>query len=193
MIKHITHAGVMHVENTLNVYTSNTPTLLISILDLYTPFDRPNLKKFHDSLSLTFKDRCEEDYGHANAWPDEPSDAWNRFILRVDNERLFSLSDAVKIVDFVERYQAKTEEYNLIAHCKSGVGRSAAVAEFFGITHNIPYKGTDPRGRFMPNCRMIRLLTKAYFNKYKHANNGNRNTNLYELGIPQRSHFASGF
>jgi predicted protein tyrosine phosphatase len=192
MIKNIVHAGVLHVNDIRESFQDSTPVLLISILDLYTPFDRPNLKKFHNSLSLTFKDRCEEDYGHDNSWPDEPSDAWNRYILRVCNERLFSLSDAVKIVDFVERYQAKTEEYNLIAHCKSGVGRSAAVAEFFGITHNIPYKGTDPKGRFMPNCRMTRLLTKAYFSKYKHADSRNRNTNLYELGIPQHYYLTSG-
>ncbi len=191
MIKNIVHAGVKHVDDIRDSFTGNTPTLLISILDFYTPHNRPNMEIFHDYLSLTFKDRCEEDYGHSAAWPDEPSEHWSRYILRVDNERLFALSDAVTIVDFVEKYHAKPEEYNLIAHCKSGVGRSAAIAEFFGITHNIPFKGTDPQGRFMPNCRVTRLLTKAYFNKYKHADNGNRDTTVYELGIPQRCYLTS--
>lgn len=191
MIKTIVHAGVLHVDDIRDSFCGDTPCLLISILDFYTPFRRPDMEGFHDNLSLTFKDRCEEDYGHSNYWPDEPSDAWSRLILMVDNERIFALSDAVKIVDFVEQYHATPEEYNLIAHCKSGVGRSAAIAEFFGITHNIPYKGTDPQGRFMPNCRVTRLLTKAYHNKYKHADIGNRNTEIQQLGIPQRCYLTS--
>jgi hypothetical protein len=109
----------------------------------------------------------------------------------VDNERLFAYSDAVKIVNFFEKYHSQEQEYNLIAHCKSGVGRSAAIAEFFGIIHNLPYRGTDPRGRFMPNCRVTRLLTKAYFNKYKHADNGNDNTKVQQLGISQRCYLTS--
>lgn len=187
MITNITHAGVIHVDN---VTTAN-PTLLISILDYYSPHVRPDFSKFHNVLSLCFKDRCEEDYGLYDYWPDEPSDAFNNRILMVDNERLFAYSDAVKIVDFFEKYHSQEQEYNLIAHCKSGVGRSAAIAEFFGIIHNLPYRGTDPRGRFMPNCRVTRLLTKAYFNKYKHADNGNDNTKVQQLGISQRCYLTS--
>lgn len=191
MITNIIHAGVKHVDvGSLDVSNDN-PTILISILDFHSPFRRPELTKFHDSLSLCFKDRCEEDYGLFDNWPDEPSDALSHRILRVANERLFSLTDAVKIVDFIEKYQAQEQEYNLIAHCKSGVGRSAAIAEFFGIIHNIPFRGTDPRGRFMPNCRVTRLLTKAYYNKYNHADNGNRNTEVQQLGIPQRCYLTS--
>jgi predicted protein tyrosine phosphatase len=187
MITHIVHAGVQYVDIT----TTDNPTVLVSILDFNTPHVRPDFSQFSDVLSLCFKDRCEEDYGLYDHWPDEPSDAFNRRILMVDNERLFAYSDAVKIVDFFEKYHSQEQEYNLIAHCKSGVGRSAAIAEFFGITHNISYRGTDPRGRFMPNCRVTRLLTKAYFNKYKHADNGNRNTEVQQLGIPQRCYLTS--
>jgi predicted protein tyrosine phosphatase len=187
MITQITHAGVKHVD----IVTTNSPSILISILDYYSPHVRPDFSQFHDVLSLCFKDRCEEDYGLYDHWPDEPSDAFNRRILYVDNERLFAYSDAVKIVDFFEKYHSRQEEFNLIAHCKSGVGRSAAIAEFFGITHNIVYRGTDPSGRFMPYCRVTRLLTIAYFNKYKHADNGNRNTEVQQLGIPQRCYLAS--
>lgn len=190
MIKHITHAGVRHVNEVLNVYKDDIPCLVISILDNNTPHKRPEFQKFHDYLSLTFKDRCEEDYGLYDHWPDEPDNATNLRVLGVGDERLFSYSDAANIVDFFERYHAKEEEFNLIAHCKSGVGRSAAIAEFFGITHNLPYRGTDPRGRFMPNCRVSRLLTKAYFNKYKHADNRNNTNNLHELGIPQRCYLT---
>jgi predicted protein tyrosine phosphatase len=187
MITNIIHAGVMHVDDV----TTDRPTLLISILDFHTPFRRPELTQFADSLSLCFKDRCEEDYGLYDNWPDEPSDVLSRRVLGVANERLFAYSDAVSIVDFFEKYHSQEQEYNLIAHCKSGVGRSAAIAEFFGITHNIAYKGTDPRGRFMPNCRVTRLLTKAYFNKYKHADNGNNKANVQQLGISQRCYLTS--
>ena len=191
MITNIIHAGIKHVDELRTNFSHNHPILLISILDFYSPFHRPKFSEFHDALSLCFKDRCEEDYGLFDNWPDEPSDALSHRILRVANERLFSLTDAVKIVDFIEKYQNQDQEYNLIAHCKSGVGRSAAIAEFFGIIHNIPFKGTDPRGRFMPNCRVTRLLTKAYYNKYQHADNGNRNTKVQQLGIPQRCYLTS--
>lgn len=188
MITNITHAGVLHVNDIIET-TSNT--ILISILDHHTIHNRPDFSKFADVLSLTFKDRCEEDYGLYDNWPDEPNDAVNFSVLYVRNERLFAYSDAVKIVDFFEKWHRDPQEINLIAHCKSGVGRSAAIAEFFGITHNIPYRGTDPRGRFMPNCRVTRLLTKAYFNKYKHADNGNNKTEVQQLGIPQRCYITS--
>ena len=191
MIKHITHAGVKHVDDV--AAASSGRNLLISILDFNSPHVRPDFSRFQDVLALTFKDRCEEDYGFDDHWPDEPTDAFCLALLRVANERLFSLTDAVRVVDFVERWVADPEEYNLIVHCKSGVGRSAAIAEFFGIVHNIPYKGTDPHGRFMPNCRVTRLLTKAYHNKYKHADNGNHKVDVYELGLPDRCYITSGF
>ena len=187
MITQITHAGVKHV----NIVTTKHPTILISILDYHTPHTRPDFSQFADVLSLCFKDRCEEDYGSYDLWPDEPSDALTYKLLRVANERLFAYSDAVTVVDFVERYQAKQEEFNLIAHCKSGVGRSAAIAEFFGITHNIPYRGTDPRGRFMPNCRVTRLLTKAYHNKYRHADKRDTDSKIYQLDLSQRCYLTS--
>jgi hypothetical protein len=178
MITHITHAGVLHVED---VIQHNHPTLLISILDANSPLQRPNFSKFHNALSLTFKDRCEEDYGLDYNWIDEPDAALNFDVLRVPNERLFSLSDAVKI------------EFNLIVHCKSGVGRSAAIAEFFGIIHNIPFKGTDPQGRFLPNCRVTRLLTKAYHAKYGYEDSRDTATKIQQLGVPKAWYPTSGF
>lgn len=191
MIRHITHAGVLHVDGTKQFYADDAPVLLISILDFNTPFQRPEHSQFHDAISLCFKDRCEEDFGLLDHWPDEPDDAFSHRILRVHNERLFSLSDAALIVDFFDRYHSQDQEFNLIAHCKSGVGRSAAIAEFFGIIHAIPYRGTDPRGRFMPNCRVTRLLTKAYHDKYGHADNGNRENKVQQLGVPQRCYLTS--
>jgi predicted protein tyrosine phosphatase len=190
MIKHITHAGVLHVNDIID-NSNPTRNLLISILDYHAIHDRPDFSRFHKVLSLCFKDRCEEDYGIDDLWPDEPDDVLSFRYTGHVNEKLFSLSDAQLIVDFVEKYHGEPEEYNLIAHCKSGVGRSAAIAEFFGITHNIPYKGTDPRGRFMPNCRVSRLLTKAYFNKYKHVNNGNHNTEVQQLDLSKRCYLTS--
>ena len=190
MIKHITHAGVLHVDS---IIEPNRPTLLISILDANSPLQRPNFSQFHNVLSLTFKDRCEEDYGLDDLWPDEPNDVLNFGVLRVADERLFSLSDAERVVEFVETHHSQEQEFDLIAHCKSGVGRSAAIAEFFGIVHNIPFKGTDPKGRFLPNCRVTRLLTKAYHNKYLYADNRSNKTNFFQLGIPNRCDLTSGF
>ena len=191
MISHITHAGVMHVDDIVN--GDNRRNLLISILDFNSPHVRPDFSRFEDVLALTFKDRCEEDYGAADYWPDQPDDDLVRRILGVANERLFSYSDAVAIVEFVEKWIKDPKEFNLIVHCKSGVGRSAAIAEFFGIVHNIPFKGTDPRGRFMPNCRVTRLLTKAYYDKYGYVNNRSHQDTLQQLDISQRLYTTSGF
>lgn len=192
MINHITHAGVLHVEDVLNAYQNNTPSLLISILDNNSRHSRPEYSKFHNYLALTFKDRCEEDYGLNYNWPDEPTLDLTHRVLFTPYERLVALSDAELIVDFVETHHAQEQEFNLIVHCKSGVGRSAAIAEFFGIVHNIPYKGTDPRGRFMPNCRVTRMLTKAYHNKYEYVDNGT-NAAIHKLGLPRYYNPASGF
>lgn len=188
MINHITHAGVLHVDD---IIENHHPTILISILDANSPLRRPDFSKFHNVLALTFKDRCEEDYGINNLWPDEPDNALNLSVLGVDNERLFSLSDANRVVDFVETHHAQEQEFNLIAHCKSGVGRSAAIAEFFGIVHNLPFSGTDPKGRFLPNCRVTRLLTKAYHNKYPYVNHRS-NPVFQQLEIPRQWDPTSG-
>lgn len=189
MINHITHAGVLHVDDV--VHADNRRNLLISILDFNSPHDRPDFSKFEDVLALSFKDRCEEDYGHDYYWPDQPTANFNYSLLRMANENVFSLADAVKIVDFVERWIKDPNEFNLIVHCKSGVGRSAAIAEFFGIIHNIPFSGTDPRGRFMPNCRVSRLLTKAYHNKYNHASNGSNTESVQQLDLSKRCYITS--
>ena len=189
MIAHITHAGVMHVDDLVS--TDPRRNLLISILDFNTPHTRPDFSKFVDSLSLCFKDRCEEDYGHDSYWPDEPTTEFNIDLLRVDYERVFSYTDAVKIVEFFENWHKYQNDFNLIVHCKSGVGRSAAIAEFFGIIYNIPFRGTDPRGRFMPNCRVTRLLTKAYYDKYKHEDNGNYTNALQKLDVSKRCYLTS--
>ena len=82
---------------------SGSRNLLISILDFNSPHVRPAFSRFQDVLALTFKDRCEEDYGFDDHWPDEPSDHFNFGLLRMANERVFSLTDAVRVVDFVER------------------------------------------------------------------------------------------
>lgn len=189
MIKHITHAGVLHVDDVINA--DSRRNLLISILDFNTPHTRPDFSKFASTLALTFKDRCEEDYGHPDYWPDEPTDMWNFGLLRMADERVCSYSDAMNIVEFFEKWHNNPEEFNLIVHCKSGVGRSAAIAEFFGIIHNIPFRGTDPRGRFMPNCRVTRLLTKAYYDKYHHADNGINEKDVFQLGLSQRCYLTS--
>lgn len=189
MIKEIIHAGVNHVNDHI---ADSRPNLLISILDVTSPLQRPDFKRFDSVLSLAFKDRCEEDYGLMDLWPDEPDLSTNYSVLGLVNERLFSIRDANRIVEFFETHHKQDQEYNLIIHCKSGVGRSAAIAQFFGTLYEIPFKGTDPRGRFMPNYRVMRLLSKAHQDKYPYVDKRNY-TSIYELDVSRYWDINGGF
>lgn len=181
MINHIYHAGVLHVRE----ISSDLPCVIISILDYYTPHSRPNFSHFKDSLSLSFKDRCEEEYGHEQLWPDEPTREFNESVLGMPNERICSISDARRIDKFFEEWHDHRETLNLIVHCKSGVGRSAAIAKFYGDLYDISYSGTDPRKRFFPNPRVIRMLEKTKFGKYEHEDNRSNKPPLQQLSVPQ--------
>ena len=161
MISNILHTGVVHVSTIL----PSDNTVIISILDNNSKIPRPDFTGFKDTLLLSFKDRCEEDYKLKWKWPDEIPE--NQFVSYsgFPHERLCNLSDANKIIKFFYTHHVTQTPTNLVIHCKSGVGRSAAIALWLGMVFKIRYSGTDPRGRFYPNLRVVRMLNKAYENR----------------------------
>ena len=158
MITNILHTGVVHASS---IKPSNN-TVIISILDRNSKIPRPSFISFKETLFLTFKDRCEEDYKLNWYWPDEISESYASYFTGFKNERLCTLNDARKILNFFNKYHLGPNPINLVVHCKSGVGRSAAIAHWLGNKFKIRYSGTDPKGRFNPNLRVIRMLNKAY-------------------------------
>ena len=135
MITSILHTGVVHV----NTIIPSHDTIIISILDRNSKHSRPNFTGFKDSLSLSFKDRCEEDYNQKWYWPDEISDFYVNIYTGIKHERLCTLSDAYKILNFFKLYHSIADPIKLIIHCKSGVGRSAAIAYWIGLHYNIKF------------------------------------------------------
>ena len=157
MITNILYTGVVYAST---IKPSND-TVIISILDNNSKYARPNFEGFKDFLLLSFKDRCEEDYGLTWDWPEEIQDEYAQIYTGIKNERLCNLSDAHKILNFFRLHHADPNPINLVVHCKAGVGRSAAIACWIGTKFKIKYSGNDPKGRFNPNLRIERLLNKA--------------------------------
>lgn len=151
------HTGVVHASTIKPSYD----TIVISILDNKSKVPRPNFTGFKDFLLLSFKDRCEEDYNLTWYWPDEIADNNAYIYTGIKNERICTLSDAYKILKFFKKYHADPNPIKLLIHCKAGIGRSAAIAQWIGTHYKIKYSGTDPKGRFNPNLRVIRLLNSA--------------------------------
>lgn len=153
MIKEIIYTGVQDASTRVLDKT----IVVISILDFNSKFPRPSFDGCKDKLELSFKDRCEEEYGSSD-WPDYISEDFSFRVLRQKGERLFDLSDAKRILSFFDKHHNSTEDLQLLIHCRAGVSRSAAVAMFLGEQYKIPFIGGD---RFRPNPRILRMLAKA--------------------------------
>lgn len=183
MITEINFASAWHVKR----MPFSKDTVLISIRDKRSKTPTPSLSKFKDSLVLYFKDRCEEEYG-MNAWPLYPTKQFMYYLLRVKNERLFDLNDAQSILDFFLYWQSTDQKIKLLVHCKSGVSRSAAVANWLGEAFKIPTVRVGPHRDTRPNLRVLRLLNKAYFLEFNQMPNYGKYT-----GVNTVDHFTKYF
>src|SRR5690606_28393471 len=94
-------------------------------------------------------------------WPDEPSDEEHRAITHSLVERVPSLSDARRIVEFVRQHQHSREERQLLIHCMGGISRSAAVAEWASLSLWLPITLGPFQSTACANPRLRRLLDKA--------------------------------
>lgn len=157
MIREIRYGGCNHVRQ----FEKNKTAALISILDNHSPLTRPSRNDFGMYLHMSFKDRCEEDLGlQIGAIPDEPPKDLNKIIVG-RGERIVSLSDAKQILNFFTEAMQNSNINSLVVHCKSGVGRSAAIANWLGDAYDIPVTRVGPHREINPNLRVQRLLDKA--------------------------------
>lgn len=140
---------------------------VISLLDKgeSVKYGRPDLSAHHGSLSLWFEDTYEEP--GVPAWPDEPSPLQHLRYAREHGERIPTLADARRIVDFVYGLQALAQPLSLAVHCHGGISRSTAVADWVSARLFVPIAPAPagvplPSIGPMPNARVLRLLDKAW-------------------------------
>lgn len=140
---------------------------VISLLDKgeSLKYGRPDLSAHHSGLPMWFEDSYESD--GEPAWPDEPSDLQHLRYAIEHGERVPTLQDALKIVDFVYALHALPKKLSLAVHCHGGISRSTAVADWVSARLFVPITPA-PRGVAtpeigpMPNLRVLRLLDKAW-------------------------------
>lgn len=136
-------------------------TAVISILDSSESAARPRLAGFRSVLQLEFEDTYEEmKLANPGDWPDNPTPAEHSALAQGRGERIPTLADAQKIVQFLERVQRLNEALTLVVHCYGGISRSAAVASWAATRYWIPIMTTNKTTEYA-NPRLIRLLNKA--------------------------------
>lgn len=135
-------------------------TVVVSVLDRSEVLQhgRPRLAGFRSVLVLEFEDT--EEPRKDLEWPDEPTDEQHAAWCQGPGERLPTLSDARRIVDFVNGHHRSGGPLHLIAHCFGGISRSAAIAEWAGARCWVPILGA--RSTDQANHRLLRLLHKAH-------------------------------
>lgn len=67
---------------------------------------------------------------------------------------LFSKKQANDVIDFIEKINKDTNDFDLVIHCHAGISRSGAIAEFTSKYLNIPFE--DPYIR--PNTHVLKTL-----------------------------------
>jgi predicted protein tyrosine phosphatase len=137
-------------------------TVVISILDGTEREGRPRLAGFRSVLCLDFEDTYEEAAGAApGSWPEMPTVEQHRRYAVDPGERTVTLADARRIVDFIMEHHRSPESLRLVAHCKGGISRSAAVAEWAAGRLYLPIENTNVSTE-AANKRVLRLLDRAW-------------------------------
>jgi predicted protein tyrosine phosphatase len=133
--------------------------VVVSMLAASEEYARPTLERFAHVLCLQFEDWSEELAKYPDFWPDDPTESENASLACAPGEKVFSLSDAKAIVDFVLAHHGSPASVDLVAHCHGGVSRSAAVALWVSARLKLPMPANrDSSGA---NERVLRLLQKA--------------------------------
>ena len=138
-------------------------TIVISVLDYYTQVPRPDFHGYRSVLKLSFKDRCEEEYGLTHYWPNEVDEHLCEFYLGSRREKVFTLSMAQQIVNYFDASHNLTEAAptGLIVHCRAGVSRSSTIAYYLGKTYGIPVENLGTR-KPRVNPRILRMFDKTH-------------------------------
>jgi len=146
-----------------NELTPDRDTRVISILDHYSKVPRPDFRGYGPVLKLSFKDRCEEEYGLSHYWPNEVDNTLNNFYLGSRKETVFTLSMAQTIINFFEWNHNYTwnDKSSLIVHCRAGISRSSTIAYYLGKSYDIPVENLGTR-KPRSNPRILRMFDKTY-------------------------------
>jgi predicted protein tyrosine phosphatase len=133
--------------------------VVVSILAKDEEHHRPPLEGFRDVLRLQFFDTWEETkLAEPESWPDEPTLEEHAKFARGD-EMVPALSHAKAIVEFLDKHHQTFDQLTLVAHCKGGISRSAAVAGWASARYWAPLVSTMTTDHANP--RLMRLLNKA--------------------------------
>ena len=137
-------------------------TVVVSILDNSESMSRPTLQGFRGFINLEFEDTYESkrQLGAITLWPDEPTIEEHKVLATKNTERVVTLSDARKIVEFLEKFGTNSEQFKLIVHCYGGISRSAAVAAWASKRFFVPVNSVKTLDH--ANQRLLRLLDKAW-------------------------------
>lgn len=157
-------AGFLHFQKICN---APGELAVISLLDKgeSVKHGRPDLSAHHSSLPLWFEDSYEHE--GTEPWPDEPSALQHLRFAQEHGERVPTLDDARRVVDFVYRLHGLPQQLGLAVHCHGGISRSTAIADWISVRLLVPIalplRGVPlPSIRPMPNLRVLRLLDKAW-------------------------------
>jgi predicted protein tyrosine phosphatase len=134
-------------------------TVVVSILDHSEAPRRPSFAGYREALVLQFEDTYEEARRSRGFWPAEPTEEEHARLASAPHERVPALSDAERIVAFLETHHRAPELLHLRVHCYGGISRSAAVAHWASVRFWAPI--LDGRSTDFANRRLLRLLDAA--------------------------------
>ena len=136
--------------------------IFISINDME---DGYNLPAKHNVLSLKFSDITPVSiYKHG---------------LFSENIRAMTGTHAKQILEFLDSYHEKEEEYYLIVHCAAGICRSGAISEFVYNAYGICERETNWHNKnkhIMPNHWVQNVL----YNLWNERKEDAQKTNYYQ-------------
>lgn len=156
MFKEILFLGV----DSMRHIRPSQSTVVISILDRSEAESRPRLGGFRGVLTLEFEDTYEEiKLAKPGSWPDDPTDDEHVQFAQGQGERVPTLTDATKIIEFLKKHNSSPETFTLVVHCYGGISRSAAVASWAAVRYWVPI--ATMRSTDYANKRLMRLMDKA--------------------------------
>ena len=140
---------------------SSRSIIAISIGAKDDPSPRLKSRRFAGYIRLEFQDLYEENMGlEVGTLPDHHEDYMRGARLTFHGYEVCDITDANKIVEFLNDYANKNEPFKLAVHCHAGVSRSSAVAQFCADHYGAKIEGFNNDTSCL-NKRLLRLLEKV--------------------------------
>lgn len=146
-------------ENHLKL-SSTIPMIAISITDPTATSARAP-KGLAGLLRLSFEDDYEELLGVPPGYlPDLHPQHDDGIRLFFGDNELCDANDASRMLSFLNTYAKKDQPHDVIVHCRAGISRSAAVAQFVSEHYGCDIDQANP-DTSAANMRVLRLLRSA--------------------------------